>query len=148
MQVDIFIKRNGTAYLGVVRPGNIYFLDFMNPAAAIFWRHEIAIFRQVVQFDGLWIDMNEISNFISSPPLPNSAVESPPYKINNNGKVQDINARTIPASTLHFGNLTEYNVHNLYSLPESKATNAALINNVTGKRPFVLSRSTFLGSGK
>ncbi|XXG68451.1 hypothetical protein AAC387_Pa06g1535 [Persea americana] len=152
MEAGIFMKCNGSTYLGKVWPGPVYFPDFMNPAAAVFWSHEIFIFRQVVQFDGLWIDMNEISNFISSPPPPpththNSAVENPPYKINNNGQLQDVNARTIPASTLHFGNLTEYNVHNLYSLLESKATNAALIN-VTGKTPFVLSRSTFLGSGK
>ncbi|KAJ8627324.1 hypothetical protein MRB53_020631 [Persea americana] len=113
MEAGIFMKCNGSTYLGKVWPGPVYFPDFMNPAAAVFWSHEIFIFRQ----------------------------------INNNGQLQDINARTIPASTLQFGNLTEYNVHNLYSLLESKATNAALIN-VTGKRPFVLSRSTFLGSGK
>ncbi|XP_045816260.1 alpha-glucosidase-like [Trifolium pratense] len=147
LKADIYIKRNGTNYLGKVWPGEVYFPDFINPNSQKWWSEEIKLFKDILDYDGLWLDMNEIASFITSSSDPASKLDNPPYKIHSTGGQRPIIERTVPPTAYHYGNITEYDAHNLFGFYEAKVTNKALVD-LFGKRPFVLSRSTFVGSGK
>jgi alpha-glucosidase (family GH31 glycosyl hydrolase) len=72
---------------------------------------------------------------------------NPPYAINNFDSKAPLNTRTLDMDALHMnGTVPEYNAHNLYGLTEAIATSGAL-ESLIKKRSFVLSRSTFPGSG-
>ena len=58
-----------------------------------------------------------------------------------------LSTKTIAMSSVHAGNVMEYDSHSLYGLMESKVTRQAVITATGGKRPFILSRSTFASSG-
>ncbi|KAL2610195.1 hypothetical protein R1flu_028768 [Riccia fluitans] len=169
----IYIKdADGSYYLGQVWPGPVYFPDFLHPKIQDFWSGEISRFHRDVEFDGLWIDMNEASNFcsgvlcsIGQKPMggdinsittcylncsvsSGSKWENPPYLINNsNGTSRNpLNRKTIGVNSKHAGRELEYNMHNMYGFSEAAVTYRALLS--LRKRPFVLSRSTFVGAGK
>jgi alpha-D-xyloside xylohydrolase len=54
--------------------------------------------------------------------------------------------KTIPASSVHYGDILDYNAHSLFGFMESIATRQSVIA-ATAQRPFILSRSTYSGSG-
>ena len=191
MAQDLSVKdASGLPFQGCVWPGPTNFPDFLNPKTQLYWQQQIGSFAQQVDVDGLWIDMNEISNafcngecpasqcfpptdnvirasatvvehtshrYMPSPAAPSAAsagtnVTNPPYAINNGGDTQPLYIKTLDMNAVHYNNSLEYDVHNLYGLLEAKATHLSLLalkTNAAGQalRPFVLSRSTFPGSG-
>ena len=63
----VFVKDiQGGFYLGQVWPGPTYFPDFLHPSAQSYWTEQLSGFYDMVPYDGLWIDMNEVSNFCNS----------------------------------------------------------------------------------
>jgi alpha-glucosidase (family GH31 glycosyl hydrolase) len=61
---NVFIKsKSGQPLLGWVWPGSTYFPDFLHPNATDYWREQLRRWREIVDFDGVWCDMNEPSNF-------------------------------------------------------------------------------------
>lgn len=74
-------------------------------------------------------------------------INYPPYVINNVQGVDLSNHAASPNAT-HHGGIQDYDVHNLFGHQILNATYEALLKVFPGKRPFILGRSTFAGSGK
>ncbi|XP_022734472.1 alpha-xylosidase 1-like [Durio zibethinus] len=168
---DVFIKHEGEPYLAQVWPGAVNFPDFLNPKTVAWWGDEIRRFHELVPIDGLWIDMNEAANFCSGKctipkgkQCPNvtgpgwiccldcknitkTRWDDPPYNINASGLQVPLGFKTIASSAVHYNGVLEYDAHSLYGFSQSIATYKALLG-LEGKRPFILSRSTYVGSGK
>ncbi|KAF9918832.1 alpha-glucosidase maltase [Lobosporangium transversale] len=84
----------------------------------------------------------------TKPPIIYKHPNQPPYKINNNNEYADLEYRTISPDALHYGGITEYDAHNLYGHMEAIATYNAMRSIRPDRKPFILSRSTFPGSGQ
>jgi len=73
-------------------------------------------------------------------------VNYPPYAINNvNG---DLAVHAVSPNATHADGTEEYDVHNLFGYQLINATYEALLSIAPTKRPFIIGRSTFAGSGK
>lgn len=178
MKKDLFVKDiNGDNYLGQVWPGPVYFPDFLHPDTNDYWADQIEQVYKGVKIDGLWIDMNEVSNFCNEDGMGQACANTQPggcpspgasqtdcclvcttldstnkydfpqqYAIHNKQSQGLLSSKTMAMSAKHYGDVQEYDAHNLYGLTEQIATNYALTKS-RGKRPFLLSRSSFLSTG-
>ncbi|KAJ9211489.1 CAZyme family GH31 [Paecilomyces variotii] len=209
---------DGSLYIGAVWPGYTVFPDWHNPKAHEFWSNEIATWHQKVAFDGIWIDMSEVSSFcvgscgtgnltlnpvhpsfllpgepgaviydypesfnvtnsteaasasaasvsqaaatasasastttsyLRTTPTPGVRdVNHPPYVINNVQPGHDLAVHAVSPNATHIDGVSEYDVHNLWGYQILNATYHGLLKVWEDKRPFIIGRSTFAGSGK
>ncbi|MBK7406310.1 MAG: DUF5110 domain-containing protein [Phycisphaerales bacterium] len=121
-----FVMRpDGTPFEGDVWPGRCAFPDFLNAGARRWWGDLTARFVRIGA-DGVWNDMNEPSVF-------------------------DGPGRSIPLDCTHRadpdlgGPDTHARYHNAYGMQMARATFEGLLRERPGRRPFVLSRSNYLG---
>ncbi|THV53748.1 hypothetical protein BGAL_0043g00340 [Botrytis galanthina] len=224
-ETDSFmLNPDGSLYIGSVWPGYTVFPDWIGSVlngtgAHQWWSDELTAWHSNFSFDGIWIDMSEVSSFCVGscgsnnltlnpvhPPflLPGepgnidfiypegfnltnateaaaassaSASQSsayatstasstssstsyirttptlgvrdiiyPPYTINNFLGSLDVHA--VSPNATHHGGTQEYDYHNLFGHQILNATYHALLNVFPSKRPFIIGRSTFAGSGK
>ncbi|KAJ8950170.1 hypothetical protein NQ314_008023 [Rhamnusium bicolor] len=147
INMNIFVKNStGQPFLGKVWNGvSTVWPDFTHPNTVDYWTLMLKNLHQQILFDGAWIDMNEPSNFLSGSftGCPKSSLESPPYLPGIDGGV--INYKTMCMSAKHYAGL-HYDVHNLFGFTEAIVTSFAMAE-IRGKRPMVISRSTFAGQG-
>ncbi|XP_029334199.1 maltase-glucoamylase, intestinal isoform X3 [Mus caroli] len=133
--------------IGKVWPGTTVFPDYTSPNCAVWWTKEFELFHKEVEFDGIWIDMNEVSNFIdgSFSGCSQNNLNYPPFT----PKILDghLFSKTLCMDAVqHWGK--QYDVHNLYGYSMAIATAKAVKDVFPDKRSFIITRSTFAGSGK
>ena len=144
---DIFIKdHTGKIFLGLGPPGEVAYPDFLHPNISKYWYTQIASFLKQVPADGLWLDMNEPQNYCDGD-CREFTIYGTTYLINSQDSLYTLHRETTDMDTKQYRGLVSFNTHNLYGLTESTVTRQVLQSIRKGKRPFILSRSTFAGSG-
>ena len=124
VQSGYFLKGpDGQPYVGEVWPGPSVFPDFSAPEARAFWASLVprTLDRGV---RGLWIDMNEPSNFTG------------------------MKGGTVPDDLAAAGDgfpTTMAEMHNVYALNEARAVYQGMRDARPGERPFVLTRAGYSG---
>jgi len=137
----------GKPLIGKVWPGTVIFPDFLHPNATDYWFSQLkSYYDSGPEFDGIWIDMNEVSNFCDGQCATEGekfeTPENPPYVPGGfplSQKTANVTATTYLSN--------EYNTHNLYGWSEGIVTKQAA-EKLRGKRSVVISRSTFAGTGR
>lgn len=133
------------ALLGSVWPGNAVYIDWFNPNATGYWHEMMSSLREVMKFDGFWVDMNDPSNFCNGecgyPASP--LVQNLPYMP---GGIS-LNNFTVDLAATHYGGLLEFDVHNLYALKMALASSQYFTHKLN-TRPFIISRGSFPSHGR
>ncbi|KAK6335697.1 hypothetical protein TWF696_002461 [Orbilia brochopaga] len=75
-------------------------------------------------------------------------IRNPPYSVNHGGKDLPLNSRSIAVESLHYKGVREYELHNLFGHLNCKTTYETLTRLRPKRRPFILTRSAFAGTGK
>ena len=165
-ELDIFIKSNYTKenLIGKVWPGKTVFPDFFHPKISEFWNKGLEDYYNLINYDGIWLDMNEPANLLenaNSKCIGEIAEEKEctedkniyyndnlPYIPGYRKNVKEtLSLKSISENALIYGNNTVYDVKPMISYYQTKLT-YHFLNKHLSLRPFILSRSTSLGSGK
>ncbi len=132
---DVWVKDSaGNDFTGKVWPGDCVFPDFTQEKTAKWWG---ALYKDFMAkgVDGVWNDMNEPSVFdgIDGTMPVNNYHKGGANVYENSGKIAE-------------GNHLRY--HNVYGMLMAKASKEGILKANPDKRPFLLTRSNYLGGQK
>jgi alpha-glucosidase len=89
------------------------------------------------------------TSYLRTTPTPGVRnVNYPPYVINHDQAGHDLSVHAVSPNATHSDGVQEYDVHNLFGHQILNATYHGLLKVDEKKRPFIIGRSTFAGSGK
>jgi alpha-glucosidase (family GH31 glycosyl hydrolase) len=76
-----------------------------------------------IEFDGLWLDMNEASNFCTGACYESQKAKSPLfYNLPYVPSGRDLEEKSLALDGLHYGNVTELDAHSLFGSMEVMTT--------------------------
>mmetsp|Transcript_28241 Transcript_28241/g.42746 ORF Transcript_28241/g.42746 Transcript_28241/m.42746 type:complete len:472 (-) Transcript_28241:1226-2641(-) len=123
---DAYIKdSNGDRVEGKVWPGDATFPDFNSDDGKTFWLNNLNMFYDKVKFDGLWMDMNEASNFVNGAKY---SFQESTYPIKWNLPYmptgRDLEMKSLPLDAVHADGTLELDVHSLFGKNEVSTTHS------------------------
>lgn len=124
---DHFVKEHGQEYVGPVWPGPSVFPDFTQQQSRVWWG---TLFKDFVADGaaGFWNDMNEPAVFVyPSKTMPDDVV----HRIDEPGFAK--------RTAMH------PEIHNVYGMENSRATEEGLLTLEPNLRPFVMTRASYAG---
>ncbi|KAL6030232.1 hypothetical protein STEG23_035760, partial [Scotinomys teguina] len=139
----------------------VAFPDFFRNSTATWWKKEIEELHtnpqdpnKSLKFDGLWIDMNEPSSFVNGA-VPSGCSDAtlnhPPYMPYLEARDRGLSSKTLCMESEQIlpdgTRMRHYDVHSLYGWSQTRPTYEA-VQEVTGERGIVITRSTFPSSGR
>ena len=138
-----FIKDyKGDNFVGMVWPNDAVYMDWFHPEAAHLWRGFIQELYEQVPFDGIWLDMNEASNFCygscyADQEAPLSSQDTLIYHPTG----RDLRDHSISLEATHVNKWTELDVHSLFGHMSAHATSTWFELNQNNRRKMIISRS-------
>jgi alpha-glucosidase len=124
---DLLLKSpDGTVFEGLVWGLDSFaFPDFSQRATREWWTQHMGDFVETYNFDGIWVDLNE-------PVIYEVVTWYPPETL-------------IAKGDDHYPPGTHAEYHNVYALQQLEATEAAFREAHPDQRPFILTRSNYIG---
>lgn len=99
------------------------YIDWTHENATVFWSDWLDKLQQDVGFDGVWLDMNEATNFCDGPCFWDQTAEHP---VQHNLKYiptgRNLEERALPLDVIHADGSEELDVHSLFGTMQAEAT--------------------------
>ena len=162
---NLFIKSGYTKknLFAKVWPQKTVFPDFFNPNINKIWALGLDNYLKIVDYDGIWLDMNEPAHLVRAGECPGEIFENEnemkkyENEIKKNlefsylpGYIDNINILTsgsISLNAITYKNERLYNNKPLISVYQCKQTYNYLKRKLPYERPFILTRANSFGTG-
>lgn len=135
--------------LGNSWPVETVYPDFFAPMIETYWTNMLSEFRKLTNFDGLWLEMNEIESFCNGACNDDQTLSKPVmdtlYYIPGGRSLEE---KTLSLDGMHANGFSELHTHNLFATMQTRATKNYFTQDAQKERGFVISRSGSQGIGQ